>query len=158
PWQPTPATEREPDVLPRGIGKATRGPMTYDIFISYKREDQERARALAAVLERQGWAVWWDYRLQSGEHFDDVIEEQLKSARRVLVLWSQLSVQSQFVKDEASYALELDKLAPVAIERVELPFRFRRLHTVDLSGWDDSEAYPQFQQLAADLAAVLGTP
>jgi hypothetical protein len=132
--------------------------MASDIFISYKREDRARAQALAEALAKRGWDVWWDPRLRSGEHFDDVIERELQSARRVIVLWSSLSVQSQFVKDEASYALELGKLAPVLLERVDPPFRFKRLHTVDLSGWSGEEGSPAFEQLAADLAEALGSP
>src|SRR3954469_9845324 len=100
---------------------------TCDIFISYKREDEERARALATALELRGWSVWWDTRLRSGDHFDDVIQEQLDTARRVLVLWSQRSVKADYVKAEAKYAFKLDKLVPVAIDRVEPPFLFQTL-------------------------------
>jgi hypothetical protein len=132
--------------------------MASDIFISYKREDRARAQALAEALARRGWGVWWDSRLRSGEHFDDVIERELRSARRVIVLWSCLSVQSQFVKDEASFALELGTLTPVLLERVEPPFRFKRLHTVDLTGWSGAEDSPAFERLAADLAEALGAP
>ena len=31
-----------------------------DIFISYDSADKERVRALAGLLESQGWNVWWD--------------------------------------------------------------------------------------------------
>jgi hypothetical protein len=34
-----------------------------DIFISYKREEQYKARQLAIALEKQGWSVWWDPKL-----------------------------------------------------------------------------------------------
>jgi hypothetical protein len=129
-----------------------------DIFISYKREDQERARILAEALEAKGWSVWWDPKLRAGEHFDNVIEKALQEARCVLVLWSARSIQSQYVKDEASYALKLKKLVPATIEKVEPPFRFQGLHTVDLSDWDASERFPAFRKLLEDLGALLGAP
>ena len=31
-----------------------------DIFISYSREDRQQANQLAAVLQKQGFGVWWD--------------------------------------------------------------------------------------------------
>jgi hypothetical protein len=30
-----------------------------DIFLSYASADRDWAQRLAAVLERQGWSVWW---------------------------------------------------------------------------------------------------
>ena len=45
-----------------------------DIVISYKREEQQTARALADALRAEGWRVWWD-ELRAGEHFDDAIEQ-----------------------------------------------------------------------------------
>jgi TIR domain len=100
-----------------------------DIFISYKREEQATARKLADALEKEGFSVWWDPKLRAGDDFDKVIEAVLNESRCVIVLWSELSVQSDYVRAEASEALEKKKLVPVAIENVNLPFRFKRLHT-----------------------------
>jgi hypothetical protein len=95
-----------------------------DIFISYKREEQPLARRLADALEKKGWSVWWDPKVRAGERFDDVIEEALKDAKSVIVMWSKLSVKSRYVRDEATYALNRNKLVPIKIEEVDLPFRF----------------------------------
>jgi hypothetical protein len=108
-----------------------------DIFISYKREEQPEARKLANALEREGWTVWWDPKLRAGDDFDKIIETVLNESRCVIVLWSELSVQSDYVRAEAAEAMEQKKLVPVAIENVTLPFRFKRLHTPQVSelGW-----------------------
>ena len=129
-----------------------------DIFISYKREEQPVARTLADALEKQGWSVWWDPKVRTGEHFDDVIEQALVDARCVIVLWSSLSVESRYVKDEATYALNRDKLVPVAIEEVDLPFRFEGVQTGELIDWDGSDTFPGFQKLVADIVNILGSP
>jgi TIR domain len=126
------------------------------IFISYKREDQATARKLADALEGEGWTVWWDPKLRAGEHFDDVIEKALNDAKCVIVLWSKRSVESLYVKDEAMYALDHDKLIPVAIENVSLPFRFRGVHALSWLGWDGSKDFPEFRQLVDDISAILG--
>jgi hypothetical protein len=128
-----------------------------DIFISYKREDQPIARKLANALEGEGWSVWWDPKLRAGEHFDDVIEKALNETKCVVVMWSESSVQSRYVKDEATYVLEKDKLVPVAIENVTLPFRFRGVHTLSLLGWDGSKKFAEFRRLVDDISTILGS-
>src|SRR4030095_7795605 len=129
-----------------------------DIFISYKREEQATARKLADALESEGWSVWWDPKLRAGEHFDDVIERALNEAKCVIVMWSNRSVQSRYVRDEATYALDHDKLVPVAIESVKLPFRFRGIHTLRLLGWDGAKDFSEFRSLVGDIAAIVGPP
>jgi tetratricopeptide (TPR) repeat protein len=126
-----------------------------DIFISYKREEQPTARKLADALEREGWTVWWDPKLRAGEHFDEVIEEALNEAQCVIVLWSERSVQSRYVRDEATYALEKNKLMPVALESVNLPFRFRGVHTPNLFGWDGSNEFSEFRKLVEGICTIL---
>jgi hypothetical protein len=129
-----------------------------DIFISYKREEQPVARKLAIALESEGWTVWWDPKLRAGEHFDDVIEEALNEAKCVVVLWSELSVKSEYVRDEATFALGRYNLIPVTIENVKLPFRFKGVQTLSLLGWDGSTDFPEFRKLVDSIAAITGSP
>ena len=129
-----------------------------DIFISYKREEQPVAKKLADALENHGWSVWWDPKLRTGEHFDDVIEAALEDAKCAIVMWSKRSTTSRFIKDEATYALNEGKLIPVQIEDAELPFRFANLHTARLVDWDGSPAAPAFRKFVADLEQILETP
>lgn len=129
-----------------------------DIFISYKREEQPLARKLADLLERKGWSVWWDPQVRAGERIDDVIQKALKDAKCVIVIWSRLSVDSRYVKDEANYALKRNKLIPVAIENVDLPFRFEGIQTGRLIEWEGSDTCPEVQKLVADVVSMLGKP
>ena len=64
-----------------------------DIFLSYNREDLVTARRFAEGLEAEGFSVWWDVALRSGEHYDKVTERALKDAKAVVVLWSKRSVE-----------------------------------------------------------------
>jgi formylglycine-generating enzyme required for sulfatase activity len=129
-----------------------------DIFISYKREEQATARKLADALESEGWTVWWDPKLRAGEHFDDVTEKALKESKCVVVMWSKRSVESLYVKDEATYALKRNKIVPVMIEEVQLSFRFEGLHTPSLLDWDGSKDFSEFRRLVMDVTAIVGTP
>jgi hypothetical protein len=85
-----------------------------------------------------------------------VIERALKESKCVVVMWSKLSVESLYVKDEATYALKRNKLVPVMIEEVELPFRFEELHTPSLGGWDGSKDASAFRKLVEDIAGIVG--
>src|SRR5262245_33819821 len=127
-----------------------------DIFISYKREEQAIARKLANALGAEGWSVWWDPKLRAGERFNDVIEKALKESKCVVVMWSKRSVESQYVRSEATYALNRSKLLPVMIEEVELPFRFDELHTPRLLGWDGSKDFSEFRRFVGDISTILG--
>lgn len=129
-----------------------------DIFISYKREEQPTAKRLAVALERHGWSVWWDPHLRVGEHFDDAIQEALQDAKCVIVLWSKQSVNSRYVRDEATYALNREKLIPVTIEDVDPPFRFAGLQAARLRLWDGSHAFPEFLKLVDDIRSKIGSP
>src|SRR5215472_1377852 len=129
-----------------------------DIFISYKREEQAMARNLANALEGEGWTVWWDPKLRAGERFNDVIEKALKESQCVVVMWSKRSVESKYVKDEATYALNRNKLVPVMIEEVELPFRFEDLQTPSLRGWNGSKNASDFRKLVQGIAKIVGPP
>lgn len=101
-----------------------------DVFISYARPDREAARALAALLEARGFAVWWDWNLIGGRDYRAEIIDALERARKVIVLWSAESIASGFVLDEAGHARERGKLVPIVIDAASPPFGFGNLHTL----------------------------
>ena len=106
-----------------------------DIFLSYSREDRAAVRHIAESFEAEGFAVWWDAALQSGQTFDEVIEQRLKEAKAVVVLWSPRSVTSRWVRAEATLADRKNKLVPAIIEPCDRPIAFELTHTADLSEW-----------------------
>lgn len=129
-----------------------------DIFIGYKSEEEATARRLADALERHGWSVWWDTRLITGDRYDKVIEAALMESRCAIVLWSKLSVESEYVLEEAHTAKDLNKLVPVAIDETILPFGFKRLQTLRLLGWDGSEGDADYLRLVEDITSKVGKP
>jgi TolB-like protein len=106
-----------------------------DIFLSYSRADQDTAKRFADGLERAGFSVWWDQNLNPGEAFDKVTEKALEEARAVVVLWSKQSVDSRWVRAEATQANTNGTLVPVMIEACKRPIMFELTHTVDLTHW-----------------------
>jgi hypothetical protein len=126
-----------------------------DVFISYSREDQARARAIADALEARGLSVWWDTRATPGVPFDEEIETQLASSRCALVLWSSHSTASAWVKNEAATAAERGILLPVLLEPVRLPLAFRHLHAADLGTAVSVEDCADWKLLVERIAALM---
>ncbi len=106
-----------------------------DIFLSYNREDQARAKLFAEAFERQGFKVWWDVGLRTGEAYDQVTEKALREAKAVVVLWSKRSVESRWVRAEATLADRNKTLVPCMIEPCERPIMFELTQTAELSHW-----------------------
>src|SRR5436853_3850549 len=96
-----------------------------DVFVSYNHQDRELARDMAALLEQRGYSVWWDRDLLVGDNFVLKIDEALRQARCVVVLWTHASIKSRYVLEEASFAREQGTLMPVLLEDVELPVSLR---------------------------------
>jgi TolB-like protein len=122
-----------------------------DIFLSYSRDDQATARRFAEAFEREGLDVWWDATLHSGEAYDQVTEKALREARAVVVLWSKTSVDSRWVRAEATTADRSKTLVPVMIEDCQRPVMFELTHTADLSRWKGDTNDPVWQAYVADV-------
>jgi hypothetical protein len=127
-----------------------------DIFVSYSSADRERAKSLAVAFAAQGWSVFWDQIISARESFPDVLERELDNTQCVVVLWSQASVKSRWVKEEAFAAAERNILFPALIDDVELPFGFKSIQTIRLVEWQGELAHPEFSRLLRDLAKVIG--
>jgi hypothetical protein len=66
--------------------------MMADIFLSYAREDAERASEFVDAFEAEGWSVFWDPKISAGETWHDRLLKELSAAKTVVVLWSRSSV------------------------------------------------------------------
>jgi hypothetical protein len=128
-----------------------------EIFVSYATGDRNKATIVAEALQRQGWSVWWDRSILVGEEFSHVIEKELDAARCVIVLWSRLSVDSRWVRDEASEAATRGTLLPALIEEVTIPLGFRQIQTCYLQGWEGDLLHAGFNQLLKAVAKMIWT-
>ncbi|HEY6247700.1 MAG TPA: toll/interleukin-1 receptor domain-containing protein [Pyrinomonadaceae bacterium] len=129
-----------------------------DVFISYAREDRDKAEGLARVCEQQKWTVWWDKVIPPGKKYADVIGQELASAKAVVVLWSRASVASDWVKDEAQEAANRGILFPALLEKVNPPYGFRQVQTADLSEWDSSSTSTELESFVRAIGGVLNKP
>ena len=126
-----------------------------DIFISYARADRERIETLAAALEAEGYSVWWDRNIVGGSEFSAEIEKELTAAKAVIVAWSEDSVKSRWVRDEAGTAAEAGKLIPVSIDGENAPMGFKQYHALDLDGWSGKVESDEFRDVARAVKARL---
>ncbi|MEM1133725.1 MAG: toll/interleukin-1 receptor domain-containing protein [Pseudomonadota bacterium] len=113
-----------------------------DVFISYTRSDRPLAHALAVAAAERGFSVWWDSELAAGEDFQAEIDQLLDQAKTVIVIWSDQSLASKWVKSEASRAFDRGVLTPVMVHSLQPPVPFNTTHTHDLSGWTGDPADP----------------
>jgi hypothetical protein len=128
-----------------------------DIFISYARKDYKRAEMLGRSLEKHGWSVWLDSKLAAGVVFEPEIHTELDSARCVIVLWSNNSIHSRWVKREAKIGMERSILTPVLLdEDATIPRRFKRIHATNLASWKGSRRSEEYKKLIVDLENFLG--
>lgn len=102
------------------------------VFLSYDREDLASAKTIASALEKAGHSVWWDRHIKGGAQYSKEIERALNQADAVVVLWSEHSVDSAWVRDEAAAGRDKGSLVPVRLDSCQPPLGFRQYQTVDL--------------------------
>lgn len=129
-----------------------------DIFVSYADEDRERAQVIVKALEAQKLTVFWDRKLVAGETYRQVLAKELVSARCVLVLWSQVSVISDWVIDEADEGKKGGRLVSVRIDDVLLPLGFRQIQAVTLIKWAPDVPDENFQLLVQGVRSFIPVP
>jgi len=127
-----------------------------DIFISYARPNEPFAKKAAEALREAGYAVWRDDELPAHRAYSDVIEERIKSARAVLVLWSNEAVKSQWVRAEADAARELGTLVQVSLDGVLPPMPFNQIQCADLFGWTGDVDWPGWSKVVRSIASLAG--
>ena len=141
--------------LPVVLKAIPAGACVPDIFLSYNREDQARAKVFAEAFEAQALSVWWDVGLRTGEAYDEVTEKALRTAKAVVVLWSKRSVESRWVRAEATLADRQKTLAPAMIEPCDRPIMFELTQTADLSHWQGEASDKAWAAFVTDVRQIM---
>lgn len=122
-------------------------------FLSYKSEDRPLALLVADALRARGLAIWMDTQVMPGNDFQAELATKLRDASAVIVLWTKLSVTSEWVKGEATSGYQRNILVPIVAEpeaRAAIPVPFSSLQCLVLDKQDDS-----LERLLDDLSVRL---
>lgn len=91
------------------------------VFISYTSHDQELANKLCRALESEGLRVWIAPRdIPAGSDYSTAIDQALRQCTHFVVLISEHSMRSKYVKSELTNAFDNDAvILPYFIEQIE---------------------------------------
>jgi tetratricopeptide (TPR) repeat protein len=123
-----------------------------DVFVSYARGDQRLAQTVAKHLTDGGFTVWWDTELLPHNRFATEIEDQIRAAHAVLVIWSRTAATSPWVRAEAELARAEGKLIQVSVDESTIPLPFNQYQCADLRHWHGNEVDPQWRKVLASVA------
>src|SRR5262249_51557479 len=148
----------------------------YSCFISYSTKDQEFANRLHADLQNKGVRCWFaSHNIQAGKKLHEQIDEAIRVYDRLLLILSQHSMESEWVRTEIAHARQKERnqrrkvLFPISL----VPFskiqewecfdadtgkdsarEIREYYLPDFSDWKDHDSYQKtFDRLVTDLQA-----
>ena len=127
-----------------------------DVFISYARTDEVRAERIAQALRTTGYQVWRDDELPAHRAYADVIEERLKSAQAVVVLWSAEAAKSEWVRAEADAARGAKTLVQARLDSAMPPMPFNQFQCADLIEWNGDPEAAGWRKLVGSVEALAG--
>jgi tetratricopeptide (TPR) repeat protein/TolB-like protein len=129
-----------------------------DVFVSYARSAEPKARRIADALGAAGYAVWWDRNLLPHHAFAQTIEAEIRAAKAVVVVWSRAALDSEWVRAEADLARHHGKLVQVIADGVVLPLPFNQIQAVDLSQWNGSGDADEWRKVLTSVEQLTSRP
>lgn len=126
--------------------------MANEIFISYRRTDEPRARLLYNLLKERGVEAWYDAKIAAGEDWRTTTANALDAAPIFVLLMSRTASESGDIAKELAAATHKRKLVvPVRLDDMQLEGMF--LYELASRNWTDAFQDPEAQ--LADLADKL---
>jgi uncharacterized protein YjbI with pentapeptide repeats len=158
-----------PDNFIRYIGSLVGKPIEfYSCFISYSTTNQEFANRLHADLQGKGVRCWFAPEdLKIGDKFRDRIDESIRLHDKLLIVLSEHSIASAWVRREVEAAFEREDrqkstvLFPIRLDDAVMETKeawaadIRRTRYIgDFSRWKDHDSYQKaLERLLRDLKA-----
>lgn len=127
--------------------------MNHDVFISYSSQNKEAAQAICHTLEQNEIKCWMAPRdIPPGSEYGDLIDEAIKKASVVVVLFSETAATSLWVKGELNVAFEEQKvIIPFRLD--ETPLQGQNRIILNQKHWID--AYPDYKTKFNDLLCAV---
>lgn len=125
------------------------------VFISYKREDRDRVAQIVDGLRAEGVEVWWDRDIEPGQPWDETVAAHLHGADCVVAVWSTLSVNAPWVKEEAGAGKQRGILVPALIHDVAPPLGFGLIQAADLRFWKGDRSDEKWRAFIATIRKAL---
>lgn len=92
------------------------------VFVSYSHKDEREMKQLKLLFDTDGICYWYDKGLHSGDDWNSVIAKYLEGAAACVVLLSPNSAESEYVKNELSFAISRNiPLHILMLEDFEIP-------------------------------------
>jgi hypothetical protein len=98
-----------------------------DVFLSYSSKDGAEIEKLDGEFTSKRFSVWFDRALLAGLPYRDVLQKRIETVKAVVVLWTENSIGSKWVRAEADLADKHGKLICLRDpnldpKRIPLPF------------------------------------
>jgi adenylate cyclase len=126
-----------------------------EVFISYARSTEAQARRIGEALRALGYGVWRDDELPAHRSYAEVIEERLKSAKAVVVVWSSEAVKSEWVRAEADAARNARTLVQLSTDGALPPMPFNQIQCADLRDWSGQADTPGWRKVTDSIAELI---
>ena len=105
-----------------------------DVFLSYSSKDGGQIESLANELEGKRVSVWFDRGLIAGQPYRDVLQQRIETVKAVVVLWTENSIGSKWVRAEANLADHHGKLICLRDPKLDakrIPMPFAEVHMIE---------------------------
>lgn len=128
-----------------------------DIFLSYARPDIDIADGVCRELQAEGYTIFFDQNISVGERWDALIETEINQAQCVVVLWSSISRNREWVRREARHGANRKVLCPALIDACEIPLEFSDIQTADLRNWTQgNRTHREWRRLVSAVSQFCG--
>ncbi|WP_347816158.1 TIR domain-containing protein [uncultured Planktomarina sp.] len=125
------------------------------VFISYAHDNKREVSEITRYLRAHKINIWWDDDILPGDPWREQIQANLENCQAVLTLWTEQSVGSKSVIEEAAAGKRQGKLLHAKLDSAPLPYGFGEVQYADLTNWDRQSDGPESLRLIEALRQKL---
>jgi hypothetical protein len=142
--------------MPGKVGRQPGAIVAGHVFVSYSRKDSDYVRRLVQHLIAAQIPVWIDDAIDYGQHWEDVICEQVDTCAVIMPVMTPDSASSMWVRNELARARSRDKMILPVLLAGEVFFSLGHVEYEDVTG--GRMPTPAFVERIRALVGAAGGP